>query len=259
MIGHLVVLRPRSLLETGDLALVMGQRYVRYFVRLLPWVILPAIGCWALHALLGVPPYAALALQFALTSVTGGVYTILCGDLMLAPTTSLRDVQKRFLQSLSRFVWARLVGLVVVVCTVLLAFRFVAFLPEASLLERGTARAALSRSGVLLRPTPGRALALGVILVALFVLGAGGMELTRFSFLVLFGLPHKALPDIEAHLTWAPFLGAALVQPYLAALRFLLYIDCRTRREGWDLQVQFGALVTASESALRHTHTEEAA
>jgi hypothetical protein len=38
--------------------------------------------------------------------------------------------------------------------------------------------------------------------------------------------------------------------PYLATSRFLKYIDIRTRKEGWDIQLKFTAVQAASESAL---------
>ena len=43
-------------------------------------------------------------------------------------------------------------------------------------------------------------------------------------------------------------LGALLAVPLGAAMRFLGYIDLRTRKEGWDIQLRFVAL--AEQSAL---------
>ena len=43
-------------------------------------------------------------------------------------------------------------------------------------------------------------------------------------------------------------LGALLAVPLAAAMRFLGYIDLRTRKEGWDIQLRFVAL--AEQSAL---------
>jgi hypothetical protein len=37
-------------------------------------------------------------------------------------------------------------------------------------------------------------------------------------------------------------LGLFASVPWVSALRFLTYIDTRTRRDGWDIQVRFLAL-----------------
>jgi hypothetical protein len=265
VIGHRVVLRPRSFLDTGDLALVFVQRHAALFVRLLPWVVLPAAGCWALHAFASCPPYAALLIELLILSVTSGVYTILCGDLMLAPGASLRDVQKRFLRTherlpestesmprtrtfypFLRFIWARIVGAMVMCFTLTFLYGYVAFTPEGVLLEKGKTREVLSRSQALLGATGGRAVLMWVAIPMLLLFGAVGMELIRYSLRAMFALPVPTLSDLGTGLSWAPYLGAALIQPYIVVFRFLLYIDCRTRREGWDLQVQFSTLATQS-------------
>jgi hypothetical protein len=40
-------------------------------------------------------------------------------------------------------------------------------------------------------------------------------------------------------------LGLFWVVPYLATAKFLLYIDLRTRKEGWDLQLKLAAFSQA--------------
>jgi hypothetical protein len=51
--------------------------------------------------------------------------------------------------------------------------------------------------------------------------------------------------------TYALF-GYFLSVPYVSSARFLGYVDSRTRREGWDIQVRFAALA-------QRAATEEAA
>ena len=41
--------------------------------------------------------------------------------------------------------------------------------------------------------------------------------------------------------------GMLLVQPFIAMYRLMLYVDVRTREEGWDLQVELRALRLAGE------------
>lgn len=256
MIGHRVALRPRSMAETGDLTFALIRRHARPFAALLPWVLVPALACWGLHVLTEWNPYEILFVELLVTGVTAGPYTILCGDLMLSPDTSPKDVQRRYLKAMPRHVLLSLTTLFVPLLA-FLPFGLIAFFPEAILLERGRLGAAFSRSRMLLRDLPGRGIAMVVAIGGIAFLGASGMELVRYAFRGLFGLSLAPLQDMTTHLSWAPFVGLALVRPYLSALRFLLYIDCRTRREGWDLQVQFSAL--AARSAARSSFTQEAA
>ena len=44
-----------------------------------------------------------------------------------------------------------------------------------------------------------------------------------------------------------------LFVPYLATARFLLYIDVRTRAEGWDVQTRFAAIAARGEEGHRVT------
>jgi hypothetical protein len=46
----------------------------------------------------------------------------------------------------------------------------------------------------------------------------------------------------EALGMWPAFVGYLLVAPYVAIARMFDYVDARTRREGWDIQVRFNAI-----------------
>lgn len=250
MIGHRVVLRPRSLLETGDLAAVFVRTHARAFARLLPWVLVPALAIGILRALGLAGPLATWAL-FGVMLVAGGVYTPLLGDLMLQPVADLRSVQRRFLRSLPAFFVARVAGWAVTAGSIGMTFAWSAFVPEAMLLEGGTTTAAFRRSTALLRSAPGRAAGYAVMGSAVMLAGGCGGELAYLSVRGLFGLATKDFSLDLDHVSWAFWVGLALVMPYLSAIRFLLYIDCRTRSEGWDLQIRMNALVEASRSSLR--------
>ncbi len=259
MTGHRVVLRPRSLLESCDLTSIFIRVHQGYFARLLPWVIVPALGAYLLHVLGDWRPARALLLEVAVTNFTADIYALLCGDLMLQPTTSLTAIQIRFLKSLPRYVFTRALLTATLFVSFGLTFSRAMFAPEAALLERGGVRAAWSRSGALMSATPGRWIAFGVIAGLLLLFGAAAMETLRYAVREMFGLSQSPLSAMKDHMSWAPFLGIALAQPFLVAARFLLYIDCRTRREGWDLQVQFNALAISSNSHLRSGPPAEAA
>ena len=81
-------------------------------------------------------------------------------------------------------------------------------------------------------------------------LAAGGMGVVYRGERMQLGRPVGSLFD-NGGSTYA-LLGYFLSVPYVASARFLGYVDSRTRREGWDIQVRFAAL-------LQRAATEEAA
>jgi hypothetical protein len=247
VIGHRVVLRPRSLSETGDLTSAVLRRHPAAYAKLLPWVLVPAVGSWLLHRFAGWGPDEALLLEIGLLSLGSGVYTLLAGDLMLQSDVKLGELQKRYAKLLPGYLFKRVASWVTLVLSLFLAFGWSAFVPEAALLERGSLGASMSRSAALLRSTPGRTITWGAVALAIMNVGVIAAELGYHELRSMLGLAKDLDTLSTKQFSWAPFVGLALAVPYLATMRFLLYIDCRTRREGWDLQVQMAALVQVSE------------
>ena len=71
------------------------------------------------------------------------------------------------------------------------------------------------------------------IVRALFVLSV----MFGTSFLIEFVLQFQGVPDAVEY--WAGIGGFILSGPYVALVRLFDYVDARTRREGWDIQVRF--------------------
>jgi hypothetical protein len=116
------------------------------------------------------------------------------------------------------------------------------YTPEAALLERVEVRRCLRRSGRL----AGQHVAAAAAGVASFfalcgwgalVGDAAGEALT--DALLQIGTPFGTV--WEGQFTPWAFAGVIAVHPVHAVYRLLLYIDARTRTEGWDLQVALRA------------------
>jgi hypothetical protein len=241
-----VVVRERSLAEIVDLAvrfsLVLGGGL---YLRLAAYLLAPAYAlCWLLlHWELS--PVWVGVLGVALFSVLQLPFTVAAGRLMFSADVSVGLVLSSSLRLLYRATLARCLalllmagGTMIVIALPLVGARAL-FMGEVVVLEGAQALAAYRRAT---RITSGRVPeSLGVWL-ALLATSAAFIAVCQIfaSALAAEGLPIEALPSVWAGLNWqAGLAGLFLSVPLVATLRFLAYIDNRTRREGWEIQVRF--------------------
>ena len=245
-----VALRPRGPLEVFDLGVRLLAASPRAFAWLLalvvtpPWLVasavavaLPDAGPWLLAAAFVVGPFVQLP------------FTLLGGKLLFAESVSAREVL--------RDLWSLAVPAVqVATAQVALAlfglfacgvgwFVFVVptlYLAEAALLERVDFGRQIRRSSRL-SSAQGFSALVGAAAVwfgtAWFVLVAEGAGSALLGTVLQLGSPFGSLYTGTVT-PWA-LLGTLAAHPFLAVYRMLLYIDSRTRVEGWDLQVRLRA------------------
>jgi hypothetical protein len=120
------------------------------------------------------------------------------------------------------------------------------FVVEAIVLERAGFRVALKRAARIAGARFGAALGAMVLLlvarVAATVLGdAGGREVLSQ---VLQIDPPRSLFDAGG--SWMALAGFWLGLPLASTARFFVYLDVRTRTEGWDIQTRFAALAAGA-------------
>lgn len=249
----LVALRPRGPLEVGDLVLVFFRVRARVWARVVLWWLAPL---WSIGVVLGVfvdGHWSVGVGAVALGPVLRAPIALLAGRLLFAPAVPLGEV---LLDAASRL-GALLVGwtaalFAFLVGTMLCGFGgpltvlpFV-FAPEAALLERVAGRRSVERSMRLALGQSASGLTAGAIGV-LFPLFAGAAAESAGS-----GFVHGVLqvPPLFGSL-WSgqstPYFlaGVLLGHLFTSVWRLLLYVDARTRDEGWDLQVGLGAVAAA--------------
>jgi len=240
-----VALRPRNPLEVFDLCMVFVRASLGPMLRLaavgvgIPWVLLSVAavlsqGAWWV-VLLPLPLFPLLQMPF----------TLLGGRLLFREEATARQALAESVRGLGRLgvvAGAGLVGGLLSLFTCgygyIPVFAGLLYLPETALLERVGPRRALRRA---LRLAGGN---VGIALVG----STARLFLTVWMALVCEGFG-QALLDTTLQLgqpvgsLWTgqitPFLllGILLAQPIHAIYRLLLYVDVRTRIEGWDLQV----------------------
>jgi hypothetical protein len=253
-----VVLRPRSTLESLDLTLLFLVRLGgRQYLALSALVLVPALGvCLGLQLCWGLEWVNVWLVALPLGLWLQGVFTLAAGELMFADVLDLRQVLRRFRARLPAYTFALLgtrLLMALAASTLVLwpwAWLRYAFLPEALLLEGLPVARASGRSARLQVGTLGERLGLLVTVLC-------GLGLALLGAQVLGqGIVHDTL---QLQLPWGDLLqdggsayavvGWFAAVPVLSTLRFLRYIDARTRADAWDVQVRLQRAARALEAA----------
>jgi hypothetical protein len=247
-----VALRERPFLDVLDLALrfcaANGRAYARLsLVVLVPgaiasWVAARAVGWWLgwISALtlgaLAQAPFVVLASRLVFAD------RVRVREALAIPSGSLLSLAGVRVAQLAAFGGsALLVGLPWLWIGTLLLFG-----PEVVLLERGGVAASLGRAHRIANAHFGTAfLAMALQLLAPWGAAAladvAGREL--LSSMLQIKPPGSMFADGGS---WLALAGWWASLPLLATARFFLYLDVRTRTEGWDIQTRFAAIAARS-------------
>jgi hypothetical protein len=117
-----------------------------------------------------------------------------------------------------------------------------AYMTETALLERVAVSRGISRTMRLAGARPSNALVTALswwLLTAWFALVGEAAGQGLVGFVLQLGQPFGELA--VDHVTPYVLGGVLVAQPLHAVYRLLLYVDVRTRLEGWDLQVALRA------------------
>ncbi|MFO7562959.1 MAG: hypothetical protein R6X02_09985 [Enhygromyxa sp.] len=250
-----VVLRPRSQSELFDLGLRFATApAARLYAKLGALTLLPAWAlCVAAHQLLGWTWEQVWLLAIALATPIQGVFTVAIGRMMFAEEVRLGEVLGQYLRRLPAYLGTLLLSRAMIAITSLAFFLVIppfwmwgrcAYVHEACLLEQASPVDAITRASRMIA----RNLVSTVGLLLLMSLAAAGFVFVAemliivglFEFVLQLGRPFGSLFDDGGSI--AALLGLFLAVPYWATVRFLAYIDLRTRRDGWDVQLRFMAI-----------------
>jgi hypothetical protein len=241
-----VVLRPRGPLEVFDLGVRLVATNAGPLLRLSALLVLPAWGVCSTIAIAapewpGLPLAAAALLAFPIQAP----FTLMGGRLLFQETVSAREVLRA-----TASLWASCVGvwtiqafamvLGMAMCGwgLLITLIPTLFVAETTLLERVEFSRSLRRSTRLASAHPGTAAVGALGYFGLVVWGGivgefGGAAL--LGTVLQLGSPFGTM--LTGSVTPGLLLGVLAAQPLYAIYRLMLYVDVRTRVEGWDLQV----------------------
>jgi hypothetical protein len=243
-----IVLRQRSVLDVLDLALRFLVRHAGSYARVSAATLLPAaLVSWGVARVAGWIWCWVATVFLALLVQTP--FTFLAARLVFQPEVSVREVLGMSLRALPRVLGLRSVqvlavglGLMMFLLPGLWIGVALFFIVEVAVLERATFSTAISRSLRIAAGQSGQAvvavLALGGLYLAAIALGD---EVGRSTLMDLFQFNAPESLWTAGGSTLA-LLGFWLFVPYAATARFLVYLDLRTRSEGWDIQTRFAAI-----------------
>jgi hypothetical protein len=130
------------------------------------------------------------------------------------------------------------VGALVVIPVPFVAARFL-YLPEITLLEGSGLIRAYERGTRLCKNRMAHAVETSFLLLSIWAAFVLGAEVTGQAVQVdLLSFPAPA-DSLTGGGSWFALFGFFAAVPFIATARFLAYIDGRTRREAWDVQLRF--------------------
>lgn len=249
-----VVLRDRATLDVLDLALRFLARHRVPFAKVGLVVLVPGIALtWAVGVAFGWAPGWLVAIVLGL--VAQAPFTELGSRLVFERNVRVRDVLRRSSAQLPRVLFVRGVQLAAIVVAGLFFVvpgLFVAallfFVGEVVLLERVPFGASLSRLQRLAGGGIGEA-ALGFLLLSSLHVGCIFMgDICGRAVLTDLLSWTAPAPLWEHGGSLLAVIGFWLFLPFAALARFFLYLNVRTRAEGWDIQTRFAAIARRVEA-----------
>jgi hypothetical protein len=244
-----VVLRPRSLSDLVDLGFRVNAAHATANLRLAVWLLLPPfIVCALLHHATR-SWWLVWPLAVALCGIAQGAFTVALGQRLFTSEASAGAVLKRFARRVPSYLWTVIATRVLLLLSALLfvvmpvVWARLLFVHEAALLEQAAAGEAIRRSNQLGQGHRGALLGFWIILTVVPFAGvilAETLGQAAVENVLQWGAPFGRLWNDGGSLYALAGLFASV--PLAATLRFLQYIDLRTRDEGWDIQLRFAAL-----------------
>ena len=243
-----VAFRDRSLADVLDLALRFVVVHGRAYALVALGAIVPLLGISLVAgALMGWTVSWTVALPLALVAEVP--FTILASRLVFEDHVSARAVLGAALRDAPRVIFVRAIaaalvalGLSVFIVPGIWLATIFFFLGEVMLLERGSIGQSFGRAQRVASSATSDML-VAVLVLALIpfagVLLADIAGRTVLGELLQFRPPR---PLWTAGGGVLPMFGLFAQVPYLATARFFLYLNVRTRAEGWDIQTRFAAI-----------------
>jgi di/tricarboxylate transporter len=247
-----LAIRPRSVLECLDLAfLFCGRNWVGLFLASATGIVPIALFNLWLFQLPDIP-FAVLLFVVAMEVPWATLLlTLYLGQVTFSRTFSLRRATRDFWKTLGRmlafqvFVRGMCMALVVLMPVVFLGMYFVneiILLEQTPLNNTWSRRSAMNSRAlshiVTLRIVDLSVLCFGTFLLSVLLRSISALWEDRFRY------HSDEILANSMEIDWQLQVAFWLVIVFLTVFRFIAYLDCRIRREGWDVELKLRTLAS---------------
>lgn len=252
-----VALRERPLLDIVDLAVRFSAAHAAPFARLSLVVLVPGfLASWGAGELWGW--WAAWAAAVVFGAFATAPFVALASKLVFADAVRVRDALRAATAALPRLAGIRFVELLALALSVscssglawIYAGTVLLFTTEVAVLEGGPVGGSISRSQRIANGNFGGAS--GAMFLLLFA-PVGAAMLADAAGREVLGTVLEIKPPASMFSvggSWLALLGWWALLPLASVLRFFVYLDIRTRTEGWDIQTRFAEIAARAEAAV---------
>ncbi len=242
-----VALRDRTLLDVLDLSLRFLASHKTAFTKMSACVSVPAFFVSWLAALT-FGWWLGWVTAIVLASFAEAPFVALASRLVFQPTVPTREALGAGLSAIPRLFGLRvlqasgiLAGAIFLVLPGFWVATLFVFATEVTVLERASVTASVSRMQRLVSGYFGDVLMAMLLFWVLCLLAVAIGSAAGSAFLE--GLLQIRMRRSEDQMGGPLALfGMWLALPFLTTARFFVYLNLRTRREGWDIQTRFAAI-----------------
>jgi hypothetical protein len=254
-----VALRERPLLDVLDLAVRFCAAHARAYAKMALAVIVPAFGAsWAAGRLVGW--WMGWTVAVVLSAFAGAPFIALASRLVFAESVGTREALRVALRALPGLVAVRLLQLMALAASLFALGlpwfwlgTILLFVVEVAVLEQTGVGAVLGRTQRIAHANFMSA-AFTMILGASAPIGAAMLADVAGREVLASVLEIKPPPSMfHEGGSWLALLGWWATLPLLETARFFVYLDIRTRTEGWDIQTRFAAISAREEEQEQET------
>jgi hypothetical protein len=249
-----VALRERPLLDILDLAVRFCAAHAWDYTKLSAVVLLPAFAVsWGAARLGGW--WVGWTVTWVVSAFAGSPFVALASRLVFADAVRTREALGIALRAVPRLIAVRSLQVVgLALSSILLGLPWfwvgtvLLFVVEVLVLEQSGVGDTLGRARrVASAHFPDAVLTMLLLLAA--PVGAAVLADVAGREILEGVLEFKPPPSIfRAGGSWLALVGWWVTLPLLETARFFVYLDIRTRTEGWDIQTRFAAIAARSEA-----------
>lgn len=248
-----VALRERPLLDILDLAVRFCAAHAWAYAKVSLAVLLPAFAVSFVAGHFG-GWWLGWSVTIVITAFAGAPFVVLASRLVFADAVGTREALGAALRAVPGLVGIRLLQAMALGASLLMAGipwlwlgTIMAFVVEVHALEQGGAGGSLGRSQRIANAHFSHAV-LAMLLLAIappcaaMFADVAGREILKSVLEV------KPPPSMFSEGgSWLALAGWWATLPLLQTARFFVYLDIRTRTEGWDIQTRFAAIAARAE------------